>query len=358
MDKKIIDNNVQIIAISKSERDYNEILKPLKAIYSQIEILNSNYPMRNYLRFALKLLKLFNRDKNKIKIIIGDLWIENDLWLYFLRLFLDIKVIIKLKGDILTETRDKITDLKKKNKYLKLIAEIINYYLAILVLKNADAVIPVSNYLKNCYSFSDDWKVVNIPCDEERFKKKNYSPVLKRDHIKILAVTDFKYLRKIKGLKNFIEDYYSFLEVNNLQLDIAGGGYLLEDFKKRFINKKSINYLGYVKDIEQLYYKYDLFVHFSYLDGYPNTVLEAQSSKVPVIVNNCCGMMEQIKNGKNGVIVDLKNKQETTKKILQLVRSKRLRKKFGENGLKNVKKNNDYKSIGSKLNGVVYSLLK
>ena len=345
--------NSNIIIICKSDRDYNEIVMPLESLnlnFVNFSIVKFGIIAKeNYFKSLHKLIILLMKNRKEKQIVIGDLWLMNDLALFLLRFFFNIKIVVKLKGNVLIEDADAADYFSKRQKFFKSIGKKLDYNLAVFVLKHADHVLPVSNYLKSDFRFLKSCDVVGVPCDETRFRKKNYDYNKKNKMMKILAVTDFKYPKKIKCLSDFINKYDSFLEKNDLQIDIAGDGSLLNDFKKRYSKCRNVHFLGFMRKMDDLYSKYDIFVHFSYLDGYPNVVLEAQSSKLPVIVNNCCGMIEQIIDGKNGYIIDLKNTRQTKNKLKILIKSKRLREMFGENGLNNVRRNNSYKSIGAKL---------
>ncbi len=55
------------------------------------------------------------------------------------------------------------------------------------------------------------------------------------------------------------------------------------------------------------YFAADCYVHPSYREGFPNTVLEAGAMGLPCIVTNINGSNEIIEDGKNGIIVPVKD---------------------------------------------------
>ncbi|HYR57295.1 MAG TPA: glycosyltransferase, partial [Chthoniobacteraceae bacterium] len=68
----------------------------------------------------------------------------------------------------------------------------------------------------------------------------------------------------------------------------------------------------------RLYREHDVFIHFSDLDAFPYVVLEAQASGLPVIVNRDCGMLEQVDDGRTGIIVDLADRAATEAHLRKL----------------------------------------
>jgi glycosyltransferase involved in cell wall biosynthesis len=348
--------NPKMIIIVGLPRDREELVKPLASISEEIVVVDFTDSRRLKVSKCLpELARTLRREKGTPKRVIGSFSLKTELLLRFLKMFFELYSTIQLRGDYLTETRDEISSLVKRGAYLNAIPARIRYSCGLWILRTADQVIAVSRHLKVSHPFSRNWKVIPIPCDESRFGKKADYILTEGRRIRVLAVTGFRYPRKIEGLHEFIENYHPFLSAHNIELDIAGDGFYLEESRRRFSDKGNVNFLGCIEDIRNLYRQYDLFVHFSYLDGYPNAVLEAQASRVPVVVNDACGMAEQIEDGENGFVVDLKNGKETERKFLALIESEELRRRFGENGLKSVRENNCYREIGTRLRSALLS---
>ena len=73
-----------------------------------------------------------------------------------------------------------------------------------------------------------------------------------------------------------------------------------------FINK-GIEYFGEQEDVRPYLEKCSVFVLPSYREGTPKTVLEAMSSGRAIITTNAPGCKETVKDGKNGILVNVKD---------------------------------------------------
>lgn len=90
---------------------------------------------------------------------------------------------------------------------------------------------------------------------------------------------------------NFIIDVFNkYLKYNqNAYLVLAGDGELLDEIKQKahtleIIDK--IRFLGFRNDLDRLYQAFDVFVLPSLFEGFPVSVVEAQSSELPCIVSD------------------------------------------------------------------------
>jgi len=96
------------------------------------------------------------------------------------------------------------------------------------------------------------------------------------------------------------------------------------------------------EELIELYNKASLFVlpsisesHF----GIPNTLFEAMSMTVPVIVSNLPAVKELIASRDEGIVIPEKNVDILVKEIEQLLRDSQLRKLIGKNGRKKIIEN-------------------
>ncbi|CAM4009328.1 glycosyltransferase [Alkalicoccus chagannorensis] len=74
--------------------------------------------------------------------------------------------------------------------------------------------------------------------------------------------------------------------LENTKLLIVGGGPLLENLKDKWSGNSSITFTGEVKDVREYLMISDIFVSSSYSEGLPNTVLEAISMGLPLILSD------------------------------------------------------------------------
>jgi len=105
-----------------------------------------------------------------------------------------------------------------------------------------------------------------------------------------------------------------------VKLDIVGyfdGNYkeVIESFQK----KGTINYWGYKMDVKPFYEKASALVLPSYHEGMANVLLEAEAMGRPVIASNIPGCKDSVRDGKNGILVDVKNKEALYEAMLRFV---------------------------------------
>jgi glycosyltransferase involved in cell wall biosynthesis len=67
----------------------------------------------------------------------------------------------------------------------------------------------------------------------------------------------------------------------------------------------------------------------------PNTVLEAMACGLPIIASDIPAHRELIINGKNGLLVPVKNPKALADAIKLLIENKSLRNKLGEDNIRN-----------------------
>lgn len=81
---------------------------------------------------------------------------------------------------------------------------------------------------------------------------------------------------------------------------------------------KQIHILGFRKDVPYLIAIADLAVSSSNREGLPINILESMYYGLPLVVTNCRGNRDLVKNGENGYVVNLNDCQEFRNKVLYL----------------------------------------
>ena len=133
-------------------------------------------------------------------------------------------------------------------------------------------------------------------------------------------------LREKKGLKTLLTAYAQVNKAQPAALLIVGEVRAGED-KKLFdelqlsIPDSRIIVTGIIshKDMPAYYSLMDVFVHPSLRDGMPNAVLEAMACEKAVIATPVGGVVDVVENGKNGVLVNVKDAEAFAESILQLL---------------------------------------
>ena len=86
---------------------------------------------------------------------------------------------------------------------------------------------------------------------------------------------------------------------------IAGEGperAALEDLSRSLGLADRVRFLGFVKDMPELYQGLDLLLLTSHFEGTPLTVLEAMAMGVPVVASRVDGVLEVVEDGRDGIL--------------------------------------------------------
>ncbi|EKE15372.1 MAG: Glycosyl transferase group 1 [uncultured bacterium] len=254
--------------------------------------------------------------------------------------FLNIPFVIRLRGDPWQETKEDVIVRETKIKFIKKFKIYIKKILGNFSVKRADKIIVVSYFLKKLIlkkiNYPPD-KITKIPLMFKPAQPKDISKFKKE--IIITSVSNLVYYQKTLGLIKILPVMDQILsKYKKTRYLIAGGGTYLENLSreiKKMLNADRINLLGQTKNIQELYEKTDIFVHYSFFDAFPNVVLEAKSYGIPVIVNNLGGMVEQVNSQVDGFIIN--DEKELKEKLELLIVDEKLRKELGANGRNDIK---------------------
>jgi GalNAc-alpha-(1->4)-GalNAc-alpha-(1->3)-diNAcBac-PP-undecaprenol alpha-1,4-N-acetyl-D-galactosaminyltransferase len=107
----------------------------------------------------------------------------------------------------------------------------------------------------------------------------------------------------------------------NYTWNILGGGELLETLKEKTKQQglKNLHFLGSITNPEHYYKHCDILCLTSYIEGFPNVILEALSYGIPVISTNYpSGPKELISEGNNGFIIKINAHKDLKNQILDL----------------------------------------
>jgi glycosyltransferase involved in cell wall biosynthesis len=88
------------------------------------------------------------------------------------------------------------------------------------------------------------------------------------------------------------------------------------------------------REIAEMYQAAEMYVLPSYREGLPLTLFEAMASGLPIIASPVNGVPYEMKDGVNGFLVDWRNRGAWEEKILSILDSRKLARKFRENNLK------------------------
>jgi glycosyltransferase involved in cell wall biosynthesis len=222
---------------------------------------------------------------------------------------------------------DELKFYKNINDFIK--KKIISFLMSITY-KKADAVIGISQCLSNDLSKKIKKKVITIyspAYDKKIFKlsdKKKPNIFNNKNEKYIINVSRFsKRKDQLTLLKAFslIKD-----KIENLNLIMLGYGEEINNLKK-YVQENNLEKKVYFIDKTLNPYPYiknsDLFVLTSHYEGFPNVLVESLALRTPVISTNCnAGPKEILLNGKGGILININDHLNLSKKILSFFQNK------------------------------------
>lgn len=281
------------------------------------------------------------------------------------KLLFSVPYVVRIRGDAMSEHRSWFRTHVSRGAYGRALKQIPRYVATKGALEATDNYLFVSEYLKERYDVEGDRAaVINTPCfmlEEELDEVEVTDPLgIDPDQTMILAVTNMNYPGKVEGLVRGLDPISTVLSANDdATLVIAGDGPYHDRVERRArALPGDIHLPGYVSEIEPLFERADIFIHFSLLDGYPSTVLEAYASRTPVIANDAVGMSEQVTDGETGYLVDLDAPETIRRRLERLLHSPAERETLGQNGYEYVSENNGTERIGSQFRSYLEPFLK
>ncbi len=146
-----------------------------------------------------------------------------------------------------------------------------------------------------------------------------------------------------KGLKEILQSFRKISLLYPVNLNLIGKGNAW-DFANDFIeenNIKNVNLHGWLKKekVKKFYEKSDVLLLPSWLEGFPNVIVEAMSSKVFVISSNVGNIADIIKNGETGFLVKKKDAEDLFSKMKISIENSSLRKDCVNNAFLFAKEN-------------------
>ncbi len=111
----------------------------------------------------------------------------------------------------------------------------------------------------------------------------------------------------------------------------------LEVLIDQFNLKNKFILLGKRENASKYLKAFDIYISSSVKEGFPYSILEAMSAKLPIIATSVGGVPEMIFDQKNGLLIEAKNYKILAEKIRYLIDNQPIAQKFGEQAEKDVK---------------------
>jgi len=118
-------------------------------------------------------------------------------------------------------------------------------------------------------------------------------------------------------------------------LELIGDGPKIQESKALACSlgiADQVNFLGLRSDVAEILANCDIFVLTTKSEGFPRTILEAMSAKLPVVVSDVGGVAESVINGETGFLVKPGDHAALVNKISLLIHDPELRRTLGEAG--------------------------
>lgn len=233
-----------------------------------------------------------------------------------------VPVILSERGDPNKEYRNKLIALLAKKLYKEANG---------FVFQTKDA----EDFFRK--SISDNSIIIENPVNGDFL---NHSVVEKRRDV-IVSCGRLEKQKNFELLINAFSDIES--KFPNYTLEIYGEGSkrdeLLKYIRKINLDEKII-LKGRVDNLADSIYDAKLFVLSSDYEGMPNALMEAMALGLPCISTDCPigGPKALIKNGKNGILVEVNNKEQLSSSMSKVLSDPVLFLKLSENGMIKVKK--------------------
>lgn len=233
-------------------------------------------------------------------------------------------VILTIKGDYTIE-----------QKYAELL-----YPTAI---KKADIVTTPSRFLKEKLDIEDAHIIPNA-IFLDRFEPVRHS---EKNIINVVTITAFSFKEKASGILDIVKILNTFQEHTDkvIKYNIVGGGSYLEDIRTKVKKYSNINiqFTGWVSRPEQVLRNSDVFAYYSFHDNFPNVILEAMASGLPVITNNVGAVREIIENRRDGYVAVCR--EDYQEYFFSLLDNFELRCLLGQNARKKIEDKFDWNTI-------------
>lgn len=193
--------------------------------------------------------------------------------------------------------------------------------------------------------------------DKRKYFREVYG--YKEDDFILIYVAELSYRKHQDLLISIMAEVVQ--SIPNAKLLLVGDGdkakeqeyaLLIEDLKVW----DSVKLLGFRRDVYQLMSLSDVVVSASRQEGLPVNVMEAMSVGLPLIVTDCRGNRDLVKNDVNGYVIDLDKPTEFVDRILELHESQAKRNAFGKSNL-NLIKQYSLENVNQELGAIYEKIL-
>jgi len=232
-----------------------------------------------------------------------------------------------------------------------------------ITLKNAAALIALTEDMKKEIQKTYNKKIFVIPngidlIKFENISKKNRLPYNDKNIILFVGR-----LHPVKGVKYLIEAMRIIKDKDSYtELIIIGDGEekkKLQNVVKKIGLSNTITFMGEIpnRKVSKYMTASDILVLPSLSEGFPNVILEAMASGIPIVATGVGGVPEIMEDGVNGFLVEPGDPTQIAQKVLFLLNNKKTMKMISDNNKKLVNQFYNWKKITLQLENVYLKCL-
>lgn len=248
--------------------------------------------------------------------------------------------------------------------FANIIANVYNKTALKYLLNKADRIIITQDdYINSPHLTNYKDKIITIPngVDTTLFK-----PQDKRNHNQIFFLSVLDRFHKYKGLDFLLEALSEVKKtIPDVKLVVGGKGELLDYYKQKTQKleiQDNVEFKGFLTDEEVINYyaTSELFILpsiSSLQEGFGIVVLEALSSKTPVISTDIVGVADDVIKTNSGIIIPPKDVKALKESIIKILKDPELQKNMGENGRKLVQQKYEWKQIAEDIHTLYHEVI-
>lgn len=209
-------------------------------------------------------------------------------------------------------------------------------------------------------------KLIYFGVDTQKFKPADRNKKLQEELgiVNSPTVISIRSLEPIYDIETLISSIPMVLkEIPEAKFLIVGGGSQEAKLKEQGESlgiSQSVKFTGRISNDELPEYlnSVDIYVSTSLSDaGLASSTAEAMACGLPVIITDFGDNKKWVEDGTNGFLIPLKNSQVLASKIIQLIRNKEVRDKFGQINRQIIEERNDWQKEMRKIEELYESLM-
>ena len=149
------------------------------------------------------------------------------------------------------------------------------------------------------------------------------------------------------------------LELHNIHIVYAGGGFMFENFKSRvkqcrFADRVHLLGIIHKKDVNEIFKLSDVYVIASDFEGTSVSLLEAMYNSLPIIASRAPGIIRTVTDNKDALMFTTKNAEELKINLLRICSDNNLKKTISLAAKETYEKNYSYDKMINEYTKILY----